>query len=378
MTLSSIGGFELIEPLGEGGMGEVHFAVSRTADRVALKLIRSELIEKREVRERFAAEVKNLQTAFGSRVARLEDADPYGDPAWLAVEYVPGRTLRQHVDDRGPLPLPLAAMVGAMLADGLGKVHQAGLLHRDIKPQNIMLGPDGPKLIDFGLSVLIERENYLTKPGDLVGTPAYMSPEQVQGERELTPAADSYALGATLVFALTGRNLYPPTTPWNLLLRISDPADLPDLSGVPPELAGLLGAMLAFDPGARPKLDDIRARLLTVATADGRDILDARQAVAAQTYDPAFERLVPPRLQDPRQDPEGRGGPDDDGADTDGVPEGGAAGHEARPVEEPEARHHADQRHHADRSADVAWQVEEIRRKYARRPTLFPSTTTTR
>lgn len=372
-----IGGFELIEPLGQGGMGEVHFAVSPTADRVALKVIKKELIEKQEVRERFAAEVESLRLVFGSRVARLEDADPYGDPAWLAVEYVPGRTLRQHVDDRGPLPLPLAAMVGAMLADGLGKVHQAGLLHRDVKPQNIILGPDGPKLIDFGLAVLIERgkEDQITKSGDLVGTPAYMTPEQVDGHRELTRAADIYALGATLVFALTGRGVYPGSANLgNLLRRISDPTDLPDLSGVPSQLAGLVGAMLAFDPGARPKLEDVRTRLLTVATGGGRSILDLRQAVTEQTYDPAFERLVPPPLQDPRQDPEAPLGADEESVpalvapvtDTDAPPA-------AQPAVAPEPQNHADRQRGADRSADVAWQVAEIRRKYARRPTLFPS-----
>ena len=215
-------------------------------------------------------------------------------------------TLRQYVD-AGPAALPLAAMIGAMLADGLTKVHQAGLLHRDLKPQNIILGPDGPKLIDFGLAVLIDREHYLTEPGALVGTPAYMSPEQVEGERELTAAVDIYGLAATLVFALTGHGLYPPTNSWNLLLRITEPGDLPDLSGVPAELVPLLGAMLAFDPTARPGLGR-RPR----AAAGGRhrkrrqERADLRREVRALTYDANTELLVPPDLHDPEQDPEDR------------------------------------------------------------------------
>ncbi|SCF08840.1 Serine/threonine protein kinase [Micromonospora haikouensis] len=354
MTLGTIGGYELVRPLGSGGMGEVFFAVSSTADRVALKVIRQHLIAEPTVRERFAAEVESLKLVYGSRIARIEDADPYADPAWLAVEYVAGATLRQHVDARGPLPISLAAMAGAMLADGLAKVHQARLLHRDLKPQNIILGPDGPKLIDFGLALLIDRSDYLTEPGALVGTPAYMSPEQVRGERKLTVAVDIYGLAATLVFALTGHGLYPPTNSWNLLLRISEPGDLPDLSGVPPELVQLLGAMLAFDPTARPRLDAVRARLLAVATASsGRSVPDLRQEVAALTFDPAAELLVPVELEDPRRDPE-----DTAPASGDETPGPEPAGGRAAP--EPSA----------PPPVDVGWLVNKIRRQYARRATL--------
>ncbi|MET8461831.1 serine/threonine-protein kinase [Micromonospora zamorensis] len=353
MTLGRIGGYELVRPLGSGGMGDVFFAVSPTAERVAVKVIKQHLIEAPTVRERFAAEVDSLKLVFGSRVARLEGADPYANPAWLAVEYVPGATLRQHVDARGPLTLPLAAMAGAMLAEGLAKVHQVKLLHRDLKPQNIILGPDGPKLIDFGLAVLIERDDYLTEPGALVGTPAYMSPEQVKGERDLTPAVDVYALAATLVFALTGRGLYPPTNSWNLLLRISEPSDLPDLSEVPAELVQLLGTMLAFDPTARPGLTDVRARLLAVATAvSGKSVHALRQEVAELTYDGGTELLVPPDLDDPRQDPEGTPVIE---ADTVPVPETTPTKVDAKRPNAP---------------ADVTWLVDKMRRQYARRSTL--------
>ncbi|WP_406070349.1 serine/threonine-protein kinase [Micromonospora sp. NBC_01638] len=354
MTLGRIGGYDLVRPLGSGGMGDVFFAVSPTAERVAVKVIKQHLIEAPTVRERFAAEVDSLKLVFGSRVARLEGADPYANPAWLAVEYVPGATLRQHVDARGPLPLPLAAMVGAMLAEGLAKVHQVKLLHRDLKPQNIILGPDGPKLIDFGLAVLIERDDYLTEPGALVGTPAYMSPEQVKGERDLTPAVDVYALAATLVFALTGHGLYPPTNSWNLLLRISEPSDLPDLSEVPAELVQLLGTMLAFDPTARPGLTDVRARLLAVATAtSGKGVHALRQEVAALTYDGNTELLVPPDLDDPRQDPEATPVTE---ADTVPVPE-------TTPTK-------VDPERPTNPRADVTWLVDKMRRQYARRSTL--------
>ncbi|MFI7515711.1 serine/threonine-protein kinase [Micromonospora echinofusca] len=355
MALERVGGYEVVRPLGSGGMGTVYFAVSPTADRVALKVIKKELLTDPTIRERFAGEVSSLKLVFGSRVARLEDADPTGDPAWLAVEYVPGATLRQHVDAKGPLSLPMAAMVGAMLADGLTKVHQAGLLHRDLKPQNIILSPDGPKLIDFGLAVLMDREHYVTDAGVLVGTPAYMSPEQVRGERDLTAAVDIYGLAATLVFALTGHGLYPPTNSWNLLLRITEPTDLPDLSRVPDELVQLLGTMLAHDPTARPGLDDVRARLLAVATeSGGKTALDLRRDVAALTYDAGTELLVPPDLVDPQQDPEGLPVVD-----------------EASTVQAPEtAPTKADPERPAPPPTDVSWLVDKLRRQYARRSTL--------
>ncbi|MCW6003762.1 serine/threonine protein kinase [Micromonospora sp. CPCC 205371] len=344
--LTTVGGYRLVKPLGSGGMGDVYFAVSPTADRVAVKLIKHPLVSDQTVRERFAAEVENLKTVYGSRVARLEDADLTADPAWLAVEYIPGLNMRQYVDARGPLPAPHAAMVGAMLADGLAKVHQAGLLHRDLKPQNVILGPDGPVLIDFGLAVLRDRDSYLTEQGAIVGTPAYMSPEQVKSERELPSAADIYGLAATLVFALTGHGLYPSTNSWALLVRITDPDDQPNMTGVPAELAPLLGAMLAFDPAARPALDAVRARLLEVATAGGVSAFDRRRQVSQLTFDPGMELTVPPDLEDPQQDPE----------DVD------LGGSESSDTPAPPTL--------AEPQVDVGWLIEKMRRQYARRPTL--------
>ncbi|MEU0559372.1 serine/threonine-protein kinase [Dactylosporangium sp. NPDC006015] len=352
--LTTIGEYQLVQPLGSGGMGDVYFAVSPTADRVAVKVVKRHLVMDPTIRDRFASELESLKLVYGSRVARLENADLTADPAWLAIEYIPGLTLRQYVDDRGPLPLPLAAMIGAMLADGLAKVHQAGLLHRDLKPQNIILGPDGPMVIDFGLAVLRDRESYLTAPGELVGTPAYMSPEQVKGERDLTPAADIYGLAATLVLALTGHGLYPATNSWGLLLRITDPADLPDLTGVPAELVPLIGAMLAFDPTARPTLDTARKRLLKVATAGGVPASDLRQQIRESTYDRSTELVVPPHLTDPKQDPEAD--PTGSTVVPSDLPEPEPTPVEPTPKVKPRP--------------DVMWLVEKVRRQYARRSTL--------
>jgi eukaryotic-like serine/threonine-protein kinase len=201
-----LGPYRLLGRPGAGGMGRVYAGASPTADTVAVKVIKPELVSDDDLRERFASEVDNLKTVYGARVARFEDADVRADPPWLAVEYVPGPSLRQHVEAHGRLDAPLAAVLGAALAEGLAKIHQAGVLHRDLKPQNILLGPDGPKVIDFGLAALAERDYQLTETGVVVGTIADMAQEQARGERDLTAAAHVYALGATLAYAATGRS----------------------------------------------------------------------------------------------------------------------------------------------------------------------------
>ncbi|GAA3726928.1 hypothetical protein GCM10022225_05180 [Plantactinospora mayteni] len=359
-------------------MGDVYFGVSPTADRVAVKVIRRHLLADSTVRQRFAAEVESLQLVWGSRVARLEAADPIGDPAWLAVEYVPGSTLMEYVEQRDPLPLPLVAMIGAMLADGLDRVHQAGLLHRDLKPQNIILGRDGPVLIDFGLAVLTERDDYLTDPGAVVGTPHYMSPERVKGERDQGAGSDIYGLAATLVFALTGQKLYSAAGGLpGLLLQIVDPDVLPNLSGVPGEVAPLLGAMLAHDPTARPSLPVVRTRLLAIATSGGVPVIEMRRRVGELTFDGSTEIMVPPEFADPIQNPEedvaaGGGGSDDGASDDDiGRPanDGPNTGVDPDPprrlpttLVDPEP---------SDRPrAEVGWLTDRLRQQYARRGTL--------
>jgi len=360
-----VGEFELAARLGQGGMGEVYLGVSPTGDKVAVKMIRSDLVSEEQVRQRFAAEVDSLKMVYGARVARFEGADLDAEPAWLATEYVPGRTLYQHLAAEGPLEPRLAAMLGATLAEGLGKIHEVGLLHRDLKPHNILLGPDGPKLIDFGLAVLRERDHQLTESGMVVGTIAYMSPEQARGERDLTPAADVYALGAILMSTLTGRSLYAPARGYALRDRIIDPHDHPDMGGVPLQLAPLLGAMLAFDPSARPVVPVVLHRLLSVATADGATVERMRQLLVADTYVEPEPIVVPARAADPRAD-------DSDletGARPVSVPPASSPARSASPHAShtaPTGAATAAGAATAPPPADVAWLVEDLRHRYAR------------
>jgi eukaryotic-like serine/threonine-protein kinase len=352
MALTKVGDYDLVRRLGSGGMGDVYLGVSATADLVAVKMIHPHLLDDPSIQQRFADEVESLKTVFGSRVARLENADPYAEPPWLAVEFIEGLTLRQYVEGHGTLALALTAMIGAMLAEGLAKVHQAGLLHRDLKPQNIILGRQGPVLIDFGLAVLAERgeEGGHTQTGMVVGTPAYMAPEQARGEKDLSQAVDVYGLGAALVFALTGHTLYSPSQGAILYLVGSDGVH-PDLSGVDSDVAPLVRAMLAHDPQSRPALSEVRTHLLNLATRDGRQVSELRNEVAVTTFHPTNVE-VPSDFTDPVVEPE----------DSESIPEPTAP--PAKPME-PER----DEPTAAKPAVDVSWLIEKLRRQYARRST---------
>ena len=187
-----------------------------------------------------------------------------------------------------------------------------------------------------------------------VGTPAYMAPEQARGDKELTAAVDIYGLGATLAYALTGHALYPGTKQHILLQRVADPADLPDLTDLPREMAPLLGAMLAFDPSALPGLGAVRTRLLEVAVSGGASIGQMRDKVVQATYDSSAKLEVPPPLTDPVEDPE----------DTE-------RGEGLSVFTPEESSSEVDEPPTTERPAvDVTWLIENLRQQYARRKTL--------
>ncbi|MFG2412094.1 serine/threonine-protein kinase [Streptomyces goshikiensis] len=270
----TIGGYTLVCRIGSGGMGQVFLGESAAGQQVAVKVIKPSVLDE-DTRTRFLLEVDSLKTVYGPFVAAFVTADAHADAPWLAVEYVPGPDLRSFVTEHGPLPAAETASLGALLAEGLATVHEAGLLHRDLKPQNILLASYGPKVIDFGLAVLAERRSFLTATGYVVGSILCMPPEQARGEHQLDRAADVYALGAVLLYAATGH--YPYTGPsWQAIaLKIEDPATAPDLTGLPPELSPLIEDMLGMDPAARPTLAQVTAALVGVMNGLG---LTARQA----------------------------------------------------------------------------------------------------
>ncbi|WDZ92731.1 serine/threonine-protein kinase [Nocardiopsis sp. HUAS JQ3] len=252
----SIGPYRLRGRLGSGGMGEVYLALSAGGRPVAVKVVRPEFGADPEFRRRFTGEVEAARRVGGFFTAHVVDADTDSERPWFASAYVPGASLHSAVTEHGPLPEDAVLRLASGTAEGLAAVHGCRLVHRDLKPSNVLLCDDGPRLIDFGIARALEATS-LTTSGLVVGTPAYMSPEQARGDRDVGPASDVFSLAGVLVFAATGTPAFGTGQPSAVLYRIVHEA--PVLSAVPERLRGLLAACLAKDPGERPGVDEVLA-----------------------------------------------------------------------------------------------------------------------
>jgi serine/threonine protein kinase len=243
-----ISSYEILNRLGAGGMGQVYLGRSPSGRRVAVKVIRPELTNDPTFRQRFRREVATMRQVSGFFTAPVVDADPDGDPAWLATAFVPGPSLESAVAEGGPMPPQDVLMLAAGLAEALNAIHREGLTHRDLKPGNVLMADDGPRVIDFGLAVAAESVG-LTQAGTVVGTPAFMSPEQVSGGH-VGPASDVWSLGAVLVYAATGAAPFGEGTTMEVMLRVMN--GTPDLSALSGTLGQLVSACMMKDPNARP------------------------------------------------------------------------------------------------------------------------------
>ncbi|MEV7404451.1 protein kinase [Streptomyces sp. NPDC091267] len=244
-----IGAYQLIARLGAGGMGQVYLGRSPGGRLVAVKVIRDEISDHPDALARFRREAATVETVRSAYTAQLIEASLDTSPYWLATEYVAGPTLRGAVAANGPFPPDSALRLLAALAEGLAAVHVHGVTHRDLKPHNVILSPQGPQLIDFGIARGL-GQTILTREGMASGTPGFAAPE-VLLRNEVGPAADVFALGATLAYTVTGRPPYGTGDAAAVSYRTVY-EDI-DLAGVRPELAGLIRRCVAKDPADRPE-----------------------------------------------------------------------------------------------------------------------------
>ena len=254
--LKRVAGYELISELGEGGMGVVYLARSRAGEHVAFKALRPHLADA-EARERLSREASSLSRVRSQRVAEVLDADPWGASPFVVTRYIDGLSLTEDVREHGPYAEDDLRELATGIAEALAAVHAVGVLHRDVKPGNVIVGPDGPVLIDFGLA-LTDGEPKLTATGYLLGTPGYLAPEVLYGD-PATPATDVHSWAATVAFAATGRAPAGKGPAMAIMDRVRRGEF--DLRGIPASLRSLVERALDPEPVHRPSVQQILAEL---------------------------------------------------------------------------------------------------------------------
>jgi serine/threonine protein kinase len=252
------GRYTLEAVVGRGGMAEVYRATDGVLRRtVAVKLLRDVSASESD-RHRFAAEARTLAQLSHPALVTVLDAGSADERPYLVMELIDGPSLAAATGG-APLGLAQAASIGAQVADALAHVHAAGIVHRDIKPGNILLGADGRAWLgDFGIARVLEDAGRHTATGLVIGTASYLAPEQLRGG-DVTAAADVYSLGLVLIEAVTGSPPYPGTGIEAAMARLSRPPGVPE--GLPAQWQGLLRAMSAMDPAARPSAADVASTL---------------------------------------------------------------------------------------------------------------------
>ncbi|MEU7292059.1 bifunctional serine/threonine-protein kinase/ABC transporter substrate-binding protein [Streptomyces exfoliatus] len=270
---SSIAGYRLLGRLGAGGMGVVYLGRTEHGELAAVKVTHADQADQPDFRARFRREVEAARRVSSPWAVPVTGADPDAPEPWMATAFVAGPSLGEAVTAHGALPERSVRLLGWAVARALSAVHAAGLVHRDVKPGNVLLAVDGPRLIDFGIA-RATGETALTATDMVVGTPGFLAPEQAEARTDaIGPPADVFALGCLLAYAATGRPPFGTGAVDALMYRTVH--DEPDLTGVPEGLLDLVRACLAKDPAARPAAAEIGVRLTEDSPAGGADWLPA-------------------------------------------------------------------------------------------------------
>jgi len=259
----SVGEFALRARLGSGGMGRVYLGFSPGGRAVAIKVVHPELARDPEFLQRFGREVAAARAVSGVYTAPVVASGLNDDPPWMATAFVPGPPLSEVVSKFGPLPEAAIWRLAAGLAEALHAVHDCNLVHRDLKPSNVLLAPDGPHVIDFGISRAFEG-TALTSAGMVVGTPGYMSPEQAEGQ-QAGPPSDVFSLGCVLAYAATGVAPFGGGSAASVLYRVVTAE--PDLRPVPGRLREVIAACLSKRPSERAGLSQLTGMITRLGPA---------------------------------------------------------------------------------------------------------------
>ncbi|MFD8305563.1 protein kinase [Streptomyces sp. NPDC059690] len=260
----ALGEYRIVDRLGAGGMGVVYRARSRSGREVAVKVVHAQYAADPVFRARFRHEIAAVRKVSGAFTAPVVDADPEAELPWMATQYVPGRSLADHLRTHGPLTGAQLRTLALGLVEALRDIHRTGVVHRDLKPANVLMAEDGPRVIDFGISRAAENQT-LTETGHMMGTPPFMSPEQLSDARSVGPASDVFSLGSLVVFAATGRGPFDTDSPYLTAYRVM--SEEPALDAVSQPLREVVSRCLAKEPGARPGLDEL-SRAFTTALPD--------------------------------------------------------------------------------------------------------------
>ncbi|GAA0329666.1 protein kinase [Actinoallomurus spadix] len=312
VPVDQVGPYRLVATLGKGGMGVVHRAVDDAGREVALKVVRGEYAEDTTFRRRLAREVDTMRRVRSPYVAEVLDADVAAERPYIVTRFIDGHPLDGVVRAAGPLSGGPLARVAIGLAEALTAIHEAGVVHRDLKPNNVMMVDGAPVVIDFGIAHAVDAAR-LTRTGLVVGTPGYIGPELFDGKAP-GPAVDVYGWAATVAYAATGRAPYGGGSLEAVLARIL--SGNPDLDGVPPSLVPLLRTALAREPEARPPAAELAARVRALD-------LGAPPSIAATALSPAVD-AAGPTGSPPGSRPAGPLGapPDSGSSDPAGAPPG--------------------------------------------------------
>ncbi|WP_215453513.1 bifunctional serine/threonine-protein kinase/ABC transporter substrate-binding protein [Streptomyces sp. ATCC 21386] len=263
---SRLGDYRLLRRLGAGGMGVVFLARAPGGAFAAVKVVRASHADDAGFRARFRREIEVARQVESPWVVPLLDADADAEDPWLATPFVPGPSLSETLEEHGPWSPGAVSVLGTRLAEALDAVHRAGLVHRDVKPGNVLLAPDGPRLIDFGIARAPEG-TVLTSTGVIVGSPGFLSPEQARARGAgIGPPSDVFSLGCVLAFAATGVRPFGTGAAAGVLLRTV--YDEPELPGIPQVLEPVVRACLDKDPARRPTAAEVGAALDATLPAD--------------------------------------------------------------------------------------------------------------